>query len=132
MLAKVVGKNTLYCNPLYCYKGFSIQSSHEKTKIVQFKETLSLLPVSIKVHLISWLSDNLLDDINSCIKITHVTLFYSYCHNEQIIRWGHPLGLHRYRCKIPSCRKIFNNLSGTLLWRNYIIRIKWFSYLRIR
>ncbi|MGP1924352.1 MAG: IS1/IS1595 family N-terminal zinc-binding domain-containing protein [Arsenophonus sp. NEOnobi-MAG3] len=34
-----------------------------------------------------------------------------YCHSEHVIRWRYSLWLQRYRCKIPDCRKTFNNFT---------------------
>ncbi|MGP1924233.1 MAG: hypothetical protein ACTS73_04840 [Arsenophonus sp. NEOnobi-MAG3] len=66
----------------------------KKQTIIQIKETLSSsFPPNIKLHLISWVGDNLLDDIDSCIEATHATLSCPYYHSEHIICWGDSLGL---------------------------------------
>lgn len=101
----------------------------KKQTVIQLKETLSLLPANIKLHLISWLGDNLSDDVDSFIETSHPTLCCPYCQSEHVIRWGNSSGLQRYRCKIPDCRKTFNNLTGSALAKLHH-RNKWFSYLR--
>ncbi|MGP1924374.1 MAG: hypothetical protein ACTS73_05630 [Arsenophonus sp. NEOnobi-MAG3] len=46
----------------------------KKQTVIQIKETLSLLPQNIKLYLISWLDNNLSNNVNSCIEATHSTL----------------------------------------------------------
>ncbi|MGP1924358.1 MAG: hypothetical protein ACTS73_05540 [Arsenophonus sp. NEOnobi-MAG3] len=35
------------------------------------------------------------------------------------MRWGYSLRLQGYHCKIPNCRKTFNNYTGSPLARGY-------------
>ncbi|MGP1924420.1 MAG: IS1/IS1595 family N-terminal zinc-binding domain-containing protein [Arsenophonus sp. NEOnobi-MAG3] len=68
-------------------------------------------------------------DIDSYIEAIHSTLSCLYCHTEDVIRCGYSLGLQRYGCKIPDCRKRFNNLTESPLAKLHH-KDKWFSYLR--
>ncbi|MGP1924209.1 MAG: hypothetical protein ACTS73_04715 [Arsenophonus sp. NEOnobi-MAG3] len=47
----------------------------EKQTVIQ-KETLSLLIANIKLHLISWLADNLSDHLDSCIEAKQLISLY--------------------------------------------------------
>ncbi|MGP1928253.1 MAG: hypothetical protein ACTS78_00255 [Arsenophonus sp. NC-WZS1-MAG3] len=45
----------------------------KKQTIIKIKETFSLFPINIGVHLISYIGDNQSDDIDLCIKATYST-----------------------------------------------------------
>ncbi|MGP1923694.1 MAG: hypothetical protein ACTS73_01720 [Arsenophonus sp. NEOnobi-MAG3] len=45
----------------------------KKQILIQIKETLSSLHSNIKLHIISWLTDSLSDDVDSCIETIHFT-----------------------------------------------------------
>ncbi|MGP1923669.1 MAG: hypothetical protein ACTS73_01585 [Arsenophonus sp. NEOnobi-MAG3] len=57
----------------------------KKQTVIQIKETLSSLHTNIKLYFISWLTDNMLDDVDSYIEATHSTLSYPYCHSDHML-----------------------------------------------
>ncbi len=68
-------------------KNFYCRSYYEKTKSHYTDQRDSfLISVNIKLHLISWIGDNLSDNVNLCIEATQSTLFYLYYHHEYSIR----------------------------------------------
>ncbi|MGE0970624.1 IS1595 family transposase [Klebsiella sp. WOUb02] len=99
----------------------------KKQDVIQIKSLLSSLPANTRLHLITWLNDNLQTDTASVIDTSPPELCCPHCHSEKAIRWGRDSDIQRYRCK--DCGKTFNSLTGSPLARLHYHQ-KWFDYLR--
>lgn len=101
----------------------------KRADINALEKSLSGLPVDLKQHLANQLLGQIKAQAHTLIETANPHRLCPYCASEHAVKWGHSGGLQRYRCQAPSCRKTFNNVTGTSLARLHY-RDKWFDHLR--